>query len=93
MPNVLLASQVRLWNPKTGKPIGDALRGHTKWITSLAWEPCHMCVSAVGSALARLALKFTPHFYRLIQKPNKPAASLLVKRQYGTSVEHYHSHV
>lgn len=34
---------VRLWDPKTGKPIGDALRGHSKWVTSLAWEPIHMC--------------------------------------------------
>jgi hypothetical protein len=50
VPTVRLAAQVRLWDPKTGKPIGDALKGHAKWITSLAWEPCHMCVSAVRSA-------------------------------------------
>lgn len=36
--------QVRLWDPKTGKAIGDALRGHSKWITSLAWEPVHLFV-------------------------------------------------
>jgi WD40 repeat protein len=36
--------QVRLWDPKTGKSIGDAMKGHTKWVTSLAWEPIHMCV-------------------------------------------------
>ena len=34
--------QVRLWDPKTGKPIGDALKGHTKWVTSLSWEPIHL---------------------------------------------------
>ena len=34
--------QVRLWDPKTGKPIGEALKGHSKWITSLSWEPIHM---------------------------------------------------
>ncbi|RUS16500.1 WD40-repeat-containing domain protein [Endogone sp. FLAS-F59071] len=33
---------VRLWDPKTGKPLGDALKGHTKWITCLAWEPFHL---------------------------------------------------
>lgn len=33
---------VRLWDPKAGKPIGDALKGHTKWVTSLAWEPIHL---------------------------------------------------
>ena len=36
--------QVRLWDPKTGKPIGDALKGHSKWITSLSWEPIHLHV-------------------------------------------------
>jgi hypothetical protein len=35
-------SQIRLWDPKTGKSIVDALKGHTKWITSLSWEPIHM---------------------------------------------------
>ncbi|KAG8728044.1 hypothetical protein FRC12_022060, partial [Ceratobasidium sp. 428] len=34
--------QVRLWDPKTGKAIGDALKGHSKWVTSLSWEPAHI---------------------------------------------------
>ncbi|KAF9504221.1 hypothetical protein BS47DRAFT_1374414 [Hydnum rufescens UP504] len=34
--------QVRIWNPKSGKPLGDALKGHTMWITSLAWGPIHI---------------------------------------------------
>ena len=34
--------QIRLWDPKTGQAIGDALKGHTKSIMSLAWEPIHM---------------------------------------------------
>ncbi|KAL0945334.1 hypothetical protein HGRIS_000832 [Hohenbuehelia grisea] len=38
--------QVRLWNPKTGAAIGDALRGHTKWVTSLSWEPIHLNATA-----------------------------------------------
>ena len=38
---------VRLWDPKAGKPIGDALKGHTKWVTSLAWEPIHLYVMDV----------------------------------------------
>ncbi|KAG9309920.1 WD40-repeat-containing domain protein [Chiua virens] len=33
---------VRLWHPKSGKPIGDAMKGHSKWVTSLAWEPVHI---------------------------------------------------
>ncbi|KIY44960.1 ribosome assembly protein [Fistulina hepatica ATCC 64428] len=33
---------VRLWDPQTGTPAGDAMKGHTKWVTSLAWEPCHI---------------------------------------------------
>ncbi|KAJ9104516.1 hypothetical protein QFC21_002012 [Naganishia friedmannii] len=33
---------VRFWDPNGGKPIGDARKGHTKWITSLSWEPIHL---------------------------------------------------
>lgn len=33
---------IRLWNPTTAQPLGDAMKGHTKWITSLAWEPIHL---------------------------------------------------
>ncbi|PPQ65191.1 hypothetical protein CVT24_011375 [Panaeolus cyanescens] len=33
---------VRLWDPKTGAAIGDALKGHSKWVTSLSWEPIHI---------------------------------------------------
>ncbi|PAV19902.1 WD-repeat protein [Pyrrhoderma noxium] len=41
---------VRLWDPKTGAPAGDALKGHSKWVTSLAWEPIH-----INAANPRLA--------------------------------------
>lgn len=34
-------NNVRLWDVKTGEALGRPLRGHTKWITSLAWEPYH----------------------------------------------------
>lgn len=33
---------VRLWDPKTGLPLGQPLKGHTKWVNSLAWEPYHL---------------------------------------------------
>lgn len=32
---------VRLWNAKTGESLGGPMKGHSKWITSLAWEPHH----------------------------------------------------
>ena len=32
--------EIRIWDPATGKEI-YVLRGHTEWITSLAWEPFH----------------------------------------------------
>ena len=32
----------RLWDPKTGQELGQPLRGHSKWLTSLAWEPLHL---------------------------------------------------
>mmetsp|Transcript_39607 Transcript_39607/g.53843 ORF Transcript_39607/g.53843 Transcript_39607/m.53843 type:complete len:518 (-) Transcript_39607:200-1753(-) len=36
-----LSGEIRLWNPITGKAIGSPLRGHKKWVTSMAWEPVH----------------------------------------------------
>ncbi|TIB42686.1 hypothetical protein E3P86_00254 [Wallemia ichthyophaga] len=33
---------LRLWDPRTGSAIGGALTGHTKWVTSIAWEPAHL---------------------------------------------------
>lgn len=33
---------LRLWDPKTGSALGGALKGHTKWVTSIAWEPAHL---------------------------------------------------
>jgi len=34
--------EVRLWDPKTGKAVGDSMKGHSQWVTSLAWEPYHL---------------------------------------------------
>ncbi|CUM67233.1 uncharacterized protein PRCAT00004926001 [Priceomyces carsonii] len=33
---------VRLWDAELGKPIGNALTGHSKWVSSLSWEPLHL---------------------------------------------------
>lgn len=33
---------VRLWDASTGESLREPLRGHTKWITALAWEPYHL---------------------------------------------------
>jgi ribosome assembly protein 4 len=35
------AGEIRVWNPDTGEQRGPALRGHSKWITSLSFEPFH----------------------------------------------------
>ncbi|CCD26604.1 Rsa4p NDAI_0I00350 [Naumovozyma dairenensis CBS 421] len=43
---------IRLWEGKSGKPVGDALRGHLKWITSLAWEPIHLVKAGEQPRLA-----------------------------------------
>ncbi|KAJ4297375.1 ribosome assembly [Collariella sp. IMI 366227] len=32
---------VRIWDPETGKPFGQELKGHAKWVLALAWEPYH----------------------------------------------------
>lgn len=33
---------VRLWNAELGEPLGSALVGHSKWVSSLSWEPLHL---------------------------------------------------
>ncbi|KAK6002900.1 hypothetical protein QM012_001650 [Aureobasidium pullulans] len=33
---------IRLWDAQTGKPLGGPMKGHTKWVTSMSWEPYHM---------------------------------------------------
>lgn len=33
---------VRLWSAETGEALGGPLIGHTKWISSLTWEPLHL---------------------------------------------------
>jgi ribosome assembly protein 4 len=32
---------VRIWDPETGKPINQELKGHAKWVLGMAWEPYH----------------------------------------------------
>jgi ribosome assembly protein 4 len=36
--------EICIWDPETGKQIGRSLRGHSKWVNSLAWEPFHRFV-------------------------------------------------
>lgn len=62
---------VRVWDPKTGKPIGEALRGHTAWITSLAWEPIHMWVS-IGVSRRTIDGFFFFLAMRLIRESHRP---------------------
>ncbi|KAG7192028.1 ribosome assembly [Scheffersomyces spartinae] len=33
---------IRLWDADTGKQMGSALTGHSKWISSLTWEPLNL---------------------------------------------------
>lgn len=33
---------VRLWDPQTGEALGQPMKGHVKWVNSLAWEPYHL---------------------------------------------------
>jgi len=36
------SGEIRIWDPVTGLGRGNPLRGHTKWVTALAFEPVHM---------------------------------------------------
>ncbi|KAJ1429414.1 notchless family protein putative [Ochromonadaceae sp. CCMP2298] len=42
--------EIRRWEPATGKPHGQPLRGHRKWVTSLAFEPLHVDVECTRMA-------------------------------------------
>lgn len=45
--------EIRVWDPMTGKPRGPPLKGHRKWVTSLAFEPYHMdptCIRMASSS-------------------------------------------
>lgn len=45
-------NSVRIWEAKSGKPIGEPLKGHTKWITALAWEPIFLTSASKAPRLA-----------------------------------------
>jgi ribosome assembly protein 4 len=44
-----LAGEVRVWVPATGREACRPLRGHTSWVTSIAWEPLHASTSETGA--------------------------------------------
>ena len=47
------SGEIRMWDPATGKQQGQPMRGHKKWVTSLAFEPLHMdgrCVRFASSS-------------------------------------------
>jgi len=47
------SGEIRIWDPKTGKmKLSSALRGHTKWVTFLCFEPLHSSTSAERMASA-----------------------------------------
>ncbi|KAJ1552576.1 Notchless protein 1, partial [Cladochytrium tenue] len=45
---------IRLWDPKKAVPIGDAIRAHTKAVTSIVWEPLHLNKDCTRFASASL---------------------------------------
>lgn len=40
-------TSIRLWDPVSGKQLGSPLKGHSKYITAIAWEPFHMNVECI----------------------------------------------
>ena len=69
---------VRLWNPQTGQALGQAMKGHTKWVRSLAWEPYHLQVTGrprLASASKDATVRICTHisfFYFHIESNEKP---------------------
>lgn len=58
---------LRLWDPETGKTIGDVLRGHSKWITALAWEPLHLVAGRTDFRMASSSKDSTIKVWDTIQ--------------------------
>nr|CCA23149.1 notchless family protein putative [Albugo laibachii Nc14] len=46
------AGEIRVWDPLVGKQVGQAIKGHKQWITSLCWEPMHSNASCERFASA-----------------------------------------
>lgn len=55
-----LSGDIRVWDPSNGKQIGNALRGHRKWVTSLCFEPYHS-----NAACTRVASASKDHTIRI----------------------------
>ncbi|XP_011047361.1 PREDICTED: notchless protein homolog [Populus euphratica] len=36
------AGELQCWDPQAGKPSGNLLVVHKKWITGISWEPVHL---------------------------------------------------
>ncbi|XYA01755.1 ribosome assembly [Meyerozyma guilliermondii] len=43
---------IRLWDAKSGAALGSALSGHSKWVSSLTWEPLHLVTPGNSPRLA-----------------------------------------
>jgi ribosome assembly protein 4 len=50
------SGELRIWDPKSGLPIGGPLKRHKQWINSLSWEPMHR-----NSACERIASASKDH--------------------------------
>lgn len=57
---------VIVWDAKTGGIHGSPMKGHSKWITSLAWEPFHQNTSS--SRLASASKDGTVRIWNVLTK-------------------------
>lgn len=57
---------ITIWDSETCEKIGSTLKGHTKWITSLSWEPLHSCSESKECELLASASKdFTARIWHV----------------------------
>ncbi|CAM9233040.1 unnamed protein product, partial [Ectocarpus fasciculatus] len=54
------SGEIRAWNPANGKPVGVPMKGHKKYVTSLAFEPLHL-----NPACERVASASKDHTVRI----------------------------
>lgn len=58
------AGEIRVWDPATGVQRGQPLKGHSKWVTALAFEPLHL--NAHSSRLASSSKDHTVKVWNLL---------------------------
>ncbi|KAL9047054.1 MAG: hypothetical protein Q9214_000271 [Letrouitia sp. 1 TL-2023] len=59
---------IRVWDPQTGQALGSAMKGHAKWVNSLAWEPFFLRKEGGSCRLASASKDTTVRIWDIVSK-------------------------